>query len=363
MPVDHVIVMMKENHSYDQFFGQLYLHGQPDSERMPPGFSNPDGLGQQVPAFHATSTCPEHDPDHQWVSMHAMVDGGKMDGFITSAIRSVHGDGHFVMAYFDDRDLPFYYFLANTYAIADRHFPSVRSGTWPNRDYMLLGTSDGVTRTGGGCPNPNLPTIFTELDARGVSWGAYSVDKPFEGTLCWPKDHAGVSDVPTFLARLADGTLPQVSFVDAQENVQDEHPSADVQAGERWTHMIYDAVVGSPLWPSTLLIWTYDEAGGFFDHVAPGTSCVARPEDSSFFELGVRVPLVMISPWARPHYVSHRRHEHASILRLIEVLFDLPALTARDANADALLDMLDFGSPALLNPPDAPAAGTGGCKR
>src|SRR5262249_42978360 len=108
-------------------------------------------------------------------------------------------------------------------------------------------------------------------------------------------------------------------------------------------------------------IFTYDEGGGFADHVPPPNSCVARPEDSAFFELGVRIPLIVISPWARPHYVSHVTHEHTSILRFIETLFDLPALTARDANSDALFDMFDFSCPPRLSPPAAPPAGAYGC--
>jgi phospholipase C len=163
-----------------------------------------------------------------------------------------------------------------------------------------------------------------------------------------------------FKQALADGTLPSVSYVDSRESVEDEHPTADVQVGEAWTRDVYEAVVGSPLWPTTALIWTYDEAGGFADHVPPPNSCVARPADSAFFELGVRVPTTVISPFARHHYVSHVVHEHTSILRLIETVFDLPALTARDANSDALLDMFDFGCPEMTTP-TAPASGTTGC--
>ena len=124
--------------------------------------------------------------------------------------------------------------------------------------------------------------------------------------------------------------------------------------------------MASPLWPKTAMIWTYDEAGGFADHVPPpNEACVARPGnsiDAPFVELGVRVPLVVISPYARPHYVSHVTQDHTAITRFIETVFGLPALTSRDANIDALLDMFDFGCPpALLDPPASPAAGMGGC--
>jgi hypothetical protein len=161
---------------------------------------------------------------------------------------------------------------------------------------------------------------------------------------------------------LDDGTLPHVAFVDGIDNVEDEHPTADVQRGEAWTRNIYEHAIASPVWRDLAIVWTYDEAGGFFDHVPPPESlCIARPGDEHFSQAGVRVPLAVISPWARPHYVSHVVQEHTAITRFIETVFDLPALTARDANSDALLDLFDFTKPALLNAPTAPPAGTGGC--
>jgi phospholipase C len=362
IPLSHVIVMMKENHSYDAYFGRLYEHGQPDSEPLPEDFVNLDAKGVPVTPFHATSTCPR-DQNHQWHAMRVQVDNGKMDGFVRSAAADGRDDGHQVMGWFDDSDLPFYYFLANTFAIADHNYPSVRSGTFPNRDYLLLGTSDGVRSTGGH-PSASLPTLFTLLDARGISWAVYTSNgnPPFEGTLGWPVAHNGVSDIDEFFARLADGNLPQVVFVDSAETIEDEHPPANIQSGEAWTYNLYLMARRSPLWRSLAIFLTYDEAGGYFDHVPPpNDACIARPQDKDFFELGVRVPLIAISRFARGHYVSHLRHEHTSILRFIELLFDLPALTARDANSDALLDMFDFACPndATLEPP---YPGTGGCK-
>jgi phospholipase C len=293
--------------------------------------------------------------------MHNQVNGGRMDGFVKSAANTTSTDGHFAMSYYQPADMPFYYFLANTFALADRYFASVRSGTAPNRDYLLLGTSDGVMSSDSGVPSASLPTVFSRLDAKGVSWGVYTDFDPFEGCLGWTSTHAGVHSFASFTQALAAGTLPAVAYVDSQGDVQDEHPTADVQVGEAWTRDVYQSVLASPLWPTIALIVTYDEAGGFFDHVPPPNACVARPQDSAFSELGVRVPTMVISPYARRHYVSHVVHEHTSILRFIETVFDLPALTARDANSDALLDMFDFACPPQLTVAAAPAAGTGGC--
>jgi phospholipase C len=367
IPIKHVIVMMKENRSYDHMLGNLHTSGQPDAEAIPASFMNLDLNGLPVAPFALDTTCVNHDPGHQWDEMHLQVNHGAMDGFVTTGATSTQTDGHFVMGNYGEADLPFYYWLANTFALSDRHFPSVRSGTWPNRGFLLLGTADGVYCTFcGKNPKPTTPSIFDTLDRAGVSWGAFSDSDPFDGTLAWTQSHPGVHPFADFQRALKDGTLPSVAFVDGVGWVEDEHPTADVQVGENWSHLVYEAVTASPLWPSTALIWTYDEAGGFADHVPPPEhACIARPgnpDDRDFFELGVRVPLAVISPYARPHFVSHVVQDHTSITRLIEAVFDLPALTARDANSTALLDMFDFDHPpALLHPPAPPKAGSGGC--
>jgi hypothetical protein len=229
----------------------------------------------------------------------------------------------------------------------------------------LLGTADGVKSTGGGYPNPATPTIFDELDKASVTWGAYSDGALLGGTLNWTLAHAGTHKFADFLAALDDGTLPSVAFVDGIENVEDEHPTANLQVGEAWTRTVYEHAIKSPLWKNLAIVYTYDEAGGFADHVPPpDNACVARPIalDTPFHELGIRVPLVVISPWARAHSVSHVVEDHTAITRFIETIFDLPALTARDANMSALLDMFDFTcGPALSSPPAAPEAGMKGC--
>lgn len=377
IPIEHVVVVMKENRSYDHIFGAL-SKSHPDAEAVPPTFSNKDAAGNDVKPFHSATTCIPTDPGHQWVDMHNQVNGGAMDGFVTNAASTAFpgpSDGHFVMGYYDETDLPFYYFLAKTYALADRHFPSVLAGTFPNRDYLYLGTSDGVKYTfgiptGPAYPDASLPTIFTVLTAAGVSWGEYADNGPLSDTLGWSTTSPGVHPVQDLIDGFASGNLPSVVFVDGSETggatgEQDEHPPGDLQVGEAWTKRIYDAAIASSLWDRTVLFFTYDEGGGFADHVPPPTDgCIARPgnaTDAEFFELGVRVPLIAISPWARRHFVSHVRHEHTSITRFIELVFNLGAMTARDANSDALLDMFDFGCGNSESIPTAPAAGTGDC--
>jgi len=365
IPIKHVIVLMKENRSFDQLFGKLHDQGQPDSEPIPDDFVNPTSSShpQLISPFHAPTTCWTQDPGHQWASMHLEVNSGHMDGFVENARFSTTGDGTFVMSYYEQSDLPFYYWLAATFALNDRHFASVRSGTFPNRDYLMLGTSDGVMSTGGGYPQPQTPTIFESFDAAGVSWGVYSDGGLLSESLNWDYSHKNTGHFADFMNAVDAGTLPQVTFVDGIDNVEDEHPTGDVQRGEAWTRNIYEHVRASRYWSDVAMIWTYDEGGGFFDHVPPPEHlCVARSQDSQYFEAGVRVPLVVISPWARPHSVSHVSQEHTAVTRFLEMLFDLPALTARDANSDALLELFDFTHPALIDPGTPPEAGTGGCQ-
>ena len=365
LPIKNIIISMKENRSFDHILGRLHESGQPATDAIPDTFVNRDLSDALVAPFHAPTTCMPYDPDHQWEGMHAQINGGKMDGFVTTAAKSTHTDGHLVMAYNDATDLPFYYWMANTFALEDRHFASARSGTYPNQNFLVLGTADGVRSTGGGLPQPDTKSIFDLLDERGISWGVYNDGDPFFGGLGWQDGHPGLHVVGEFISALDDGTLPQVTFVEARAFVLDEHPTADVQRGEAWTRMIYEHVVASRLWPGIAMIWTYDEAGGLADHVPPPEhACVARPgaTDAPFFELGARVPFVMVSPWARPHAVSHVVEDHTAITRFIETVFDLPALTARDANSAALLDLFDFeGAAGLLAPGIPPAAGTGRC--
>jgi phospholipase C len=370
LPIKHIIVMMKENRAFDHLLGQLNSQGQPGTEAIPSTFTNLDLKGNVVAEAHQTTSCIPYDPDHQWTAMHNQVDTGKMDGFVTSAANTTGSDGHFAMSYYDNTDFPFYYFLATTYALNDRHFASARSGTFPDRNFLLLGTtagimSTGATYNGSEYPDPSIPTIFDELDTAGVTWGAYGDGSLLSGTLGWNLTHPNTGMFADFITALDDGTLPQVAFVDGIDDVQDDHPTANIQVGEAWTKLIYDHAVASSLWPGLAILWTYDEGGGFADHVPPpNQACLASqsPMDTPYFELGVRVPMVVISPWARPNYVSHVVQEHTALTRFIEAVFDLPALTGRDANSDALLDMFDFTcGPALLHPPTDPASGTKGC--
>jgi len=360
IPIRHVIVMMKENRSFDHLLGKLH-DIEPNVEAVPSSYYNLDVSGHTVFPTHATTTCIPFDPNHQSQSIAMCIDGGAMDGFVQNAAATTASDGTFALSFYDPGDLPYDYWLASTFAVSDRHFAPMASGTFANRDFMMFGTNAGVVDTGLLYPPPTTPSIFAELMNAGFTWGAYSDGGPLSDALDWYHDSPGVHSKQDLLDALDAGTLPNVAFVDGRENFEDDHPLADVQVGEAWTKSILDHAFTSPEWMRLAVIWTYDECGAFADHVPPPSACRAAPSDSTFTEMGPRVPLVAISPWAKRHYVSHVVHDHTAITRFIETLFGLPALTARDANSDALFDLFDFSCGRDLSVPDAPAPGAGGC--
>lgn len=369
IPIRHVILVMKENRSFDHLFGSLHDLGQPAAEAVPTNFSNPKEDGRLVFAYHASTTCIAHNPRHDWVHMHEQEDRGAMDGFVRSAEDTTTSDGDFVMSEYQPSDLPFYFWLADTFALSDHHFASVRSGTTPNWDVTLFGTAAGIRNTN---PtrhaDPSTPSILRSLMDAGYTWGVYTDSHPFSGSLNWDHDDPGVHSMQDLFTALDQGTLPNLVIVNGRVGVEDDHPRADLQVGEAWLRQIYEHAVHSPQWDRIALIWTYDEGGGFADHVPPpaySPACQANgAAEQDFMELGPRVPFVVISPWARRHFVSHVPTEHASITRFIELVFGLPALATRDANAGALLDLFDFSCDQLALPLDPPPeAGIGGCSR
>ncbi len=361
IPVDRVVIVMQENRSFDHYLGAL----RGDADGIPEGYTNPDLDGRPVRPAPLDTTCVHSDPPHQWEAMHAGWAMGRMDGFVRAAARN-GTPARVVLGHYTARELPFYHWLFSTFAMSDRYFGSVLGGTWANRDFLYTGSSYGVRDTGERTL-PHARTIFDALDDAGVAWAVYTDGAPRQDSLGWTRAHRGVFTTVTFYESLRDGSLPAVSFVDPA-GAQDEHPTGDAQRGEAWTRRIITEAARSPLWPRLAVLFTYDESGGFFDHVPPPEACSPDPAGEGGYDatdldrLGVRVPFVAVSPWSRPRHVSHVTHDHASMLRFVEALFDLPALTARDANASALFDLFDFSCPRLLRLGDAPEAGAGGCR-
>jgi phospholipase C len=371
--IEHIVVLMMENHSYDNKLGMLRRPGA-DGFRLGhhglPLATNPYANGDIQHAFHMPTTCQlDGHPAQDWLASHTQFDGGHLDGFVES------GSGPVSMGYWDHSDQPFYYSLASVFPIADRYFCPVLGQTFPNRRYLIGATSIGMINdtTPAFTDYPANGTIFDRLDAVGVTWKDYytstltldGLTLPSATTLLYPpaflKNPSKTVHIEQFFADVAGGNLPGYCIVEPDYNDQSEENPQNIAVGEQFAAQVVNAVMSGPDWDKTLLIWTYDEHGGYYDHVPPPA---AIPPDNippavtdglsaynGFAQYGFRVPCAVVSPWARPHYVSHRVFDHTSICALVEAKWNLPAMTFRDANARNMLDMLDLRCPRFLDPP------------
>ncbi|MGZ3698618.1 MAG: alkaline phosphatase family protein [Bdellovibrionota bacterium] len=359
IPIRHIVVLMQENHSFDNYFGALNdprFYGK-DIDGVQSDVSNVDSKGNPVKMQPESSLCVA-DPAHGWNSVHLDWDGGKLDGFVRT--NDSKNDGARVMGYYAASDLPFYYSLANEFAVGDRYFCSALTQTFPNRFFLMAGTSFGHVKNDLPTSKSDWPqkTIFDTLDQFHVSWRYYSDTSGYLKLFqpMYLRDLDKIRKVADYEADLAAGTLPEVVFLDASYDGEDEHPDADVQVGEAWVAKRVQSLVSSSAWKDSVLFLTYDENGGFYDHVAPPEACEpdgvlpilpAGWQPGRFDHYGFRVPFVAVSPYAKHHYVSHRVYDHTSILKFIEAKYNLPALTARDANADGFSDIFDFNHPVM----------------
>ncbi len=379
LPVDHIVVLMQENRSADHYLGQLNGQGQPAYEPEP-NTGNPDPTnlsGPPIVPFHKTSLCEVADLDHSWNGTHAEINGGAMDGFTAANVNGADPNGSRTMGYYDQTDLPYYYALDNTFATGDRYFASAPTQTYPNRLYLLAGTSFGHIRNDFG--NSTQRSVFQLLDEHSITWRIYSSQYPISyGGMFFKyvqdRASAHISNMARYFTDAANGTLPDVSFIDPDlfdpTGQNDEHPPANVQIGQRFVADVANALMASPNWSTSAMFFTYDEHGGFYDHVPPpaavppdGIAPLLQGGDTpgAFNIYGIRVPATVISPYSKSHFVSHVVNDHTSILSFLEYRFGLPPLTARDAAANPMLEFFDFSSPAFGTPPSIPAPSVGTC--
>lgn len=355
-----------ENHSFDNWLGKL---GRGDGFTFDadghPTASNPDGKGNVVRAFHMPTPCQLNGkPSQAWNASHIQWDHGRNDGFVIS------DSGPVAMGYWEESDLPFSYGLARTFPLAARYFCSCLAQTYPNRRYLMSGTSLGQVNDSLTSDRPPNGTIFEHLNAYGISWRNYYSDLPSALIYFYlasdPAITANLVHISQLYSDAAAGTLPSFCIVDPNFSTQSEENPQDIQFGEQFLAGVVNAVMHGPAWPRTLLIWNFDEHGGYYDHVPPPRAVkpdsippeieVPPDQPGAFDRYGFRVPCVVASPYSKPDYVSNVVHDHTSILKLVETKWNLPAMTYRDANASNLLDMVDFGSlPAFLKPPRLPA--------
>jgi len=369
IPIDHVLVLMMENRSFDHYFSKLPQAGQTDVDVAPETFTNPDTDGTAVARYHDTEFC-VRDPDHGWDGTHAQYNNGAMDGFV----RTNNPNGRRAMGYLDQSDLPFYYSLATTFAIGDRYFCSVLGPTWPNRLYFMSATSFGnASNTFVGADTSTTPVdhIFRRMDEAQLEWRNYSggfrqiAFYPYYGILR-AATRRSLRNIDNLMDDLRTGNLPALSIIEPSYGGNggtrvDEHPPGMPQMGSQFVESIVRALMASPAWRRSALFILYDEHGGFADHVPPPEACApdALPPvngmgqrlEGAFDRLGIRVPFIVVSPYARRSFVSHTVYDHSSVTRFIEARFGLPAMTARDANATPPMDVFDFSNPPFMTPP------------
>jgi len=348
--IEHVVVVMMENRSFDHLLGWL-----PGADGRQAGLAYRDPAGAVHHTFHAAPTigfmgCNNLDPDHSWEGGRTQRNGGKMDGWLRA------NSDIFSIGYYERRDRPFFNELAVHFTALDRYFCSILAETFPNRFFMHAAQTP-ILHNGEITTATTIPTIWDRLADAGVSGKYYFSDQPF--TALWGAKYLGISHLfPEFLVDAAAGQLPAVSFLDPRfldegtGTSGDDHPHADIRVGDAFLSQAFHAVASSPRWANTVFIITYDEWGGFFDHVPPPMSVAANdvdpPDDDGNVLLGMRVPVVVASPWTRagqcPRISSHL-FDHTSILKLIEWRWRLPNLTLRDApdsNIVNLAHALDF---------------------
>lgn len=331
--IKNVIILVHENRSFDHMYGTLGSN----YEGYPATYENPKPDGGNAYPTHAPTACPA-DITHSVSQITEEWNNGAMDGFYKA-------DGPEALWHYDTPDHPFYSWLMTTFAGSDRYFCGTLGPTDNNRRF-IYGAREGDSTS----------TLFSEMDAAHVSWADYyAYAQPLYNAYGWPAGYPSTHPYADFLPALQAGTLPAVTFLDTGG---DEHPPGSMKQGEYVVYEILQEIFKSPQWPHMALLYTYDEGGGFFDHVPPPAACAPSTSaaDAPFTLLGVRVPFVVVSPYARAGYVSHIEHSHSSITRFVEAIFGLPAITARDANSDGLLDLFDFDCPPFLTPPTLPAS-------
>ena len=361
-PIEHFVVLMQEGHSFDNYFGTY-----PGADGIPKGTCMPVDParrgGRCVAPFRLgdrSASLP-----HSAVTTAAQQRGGRMDGFVKSQVELGVADPRSPMGFYDGRDLPFYWNLADQYVLFDRFFAASPGGSVSNHLQWLTATS-GDPRYPDLIPPGGfrrIPTIIDLLRARGVSWKVYVQDYDpsitYRSTgsdgpttqatwmplLSFPKyvdDPAArrhIVDLSELFTDADRGTLPSVAFV--VPAASSEHPPGRPQAGQRLVRRIVGSMLLSPLWPSSAFLWTYDTWGGWYDHVRP-------PKGRGF-----RVPALLVSAWARRHHVDHTPLDTTSALRFIEVNWRLPALRPTDRRARTFIDAFDFS--AGPRPPVIPA--------
>ncbi len=379
-PIKHIVFFIKENRTFDNYFGTY------------PGANGAttaiDSQGKRVPLLHQKDQIP--DISHTYDNARLAWDHGRMDRFDLIALRSkssqisggYHPYANNSLTQFYQSDIPNYWKYAQDFVLGDQMFSSLMGPSFPNHLYTVAAQSDGVIgnpnptgpKLGWGCDVPhqtvelmrqkgrissheacfNFQTLADELDAKGYSWRYYAPDANQNGYkwsiynaiahIRYGSDWKYVVPVSQFLTDASRGNLPTVSWIVTPSKVS-EHAPASVCVGENWTVQMLNALMTGGAWSSTAVFLTWDDFGGYYDHVAP--------QQIDGYGLGFRVPLLVISPYARKGYIDHTTYEFSSMLHFAEDGLGLPTLTARDRGANNMMGAFDFSQqprpPLILN--------------
>jgi phospholipase C len=407
--IQHIIFVVQENHSFDNYFGtypgangllnvsipvNIYnttsgyvspYHLSANlpisivGDELPPGIADPDDLSAAMAnytsPFHISGESIGQDLSHAWAVAHEAWDNGKMDGFVT-AERSF-----LTMGYYDNEDIPYYWNYAEHYVLDDNFFSSAMGPSFPNHLYIASGASGPTNLTypwvlkgsiiDGPPANFTLSaldltwtTLAQELSNANMTWTWYDGDANATAPSVWNvlplfnyfQTHPNeltehVKNTRYFVTDIQNNSLPAVSWIIpgawhpptlpvlfAEQSIS-EHPPARPDAGMDYVAYLVNQVMESPYWGSTAIVITWDDYGGFYDHVPPPQIDVCGD--------GFRVPALVISPWAKPGYIDHTQYEFSSMLRLAEVNFNLPTLGTRDVEANDMMNSFNFSQTPL----------------
>ncbi len=357
-PIQHLVVVMQQNHTFDNYFGTYPdANGFPPDTCMPISLSNPGSMDCVAP--FSIDSYPIEDLSHSSATFKQQYQNGKMNGFI-EALTRLNQDGTLAMGYYGEEGVPSYWNLADQFVLFDNYFSSAHTGSITNRMFSVSGGPGGefnrIPEKGFG----DIPTIFDKLQERGITWKYYIKDYDpslnyrnlqeldylppqvqwvpllgFDRFLDNPELFSHIVDLDEYYIDLENGTLPSVSYVLLLGAT--EHPLSDLSLGQRTMRTMIQMLMQSDVWNSSALLITYDDWGGWYDHVAP-------PQVDNY-GYGFRVPALLISAYARQGYIDHTQLDHTSILKFIEENWDIQPLAERDAKANNFLSAFDFISP------------------
>jgi phospholipase C len=357
-PIQHLVFLMQENHTFDNYFGTYPgADGIPANTRMPVDPANPQA-GYVTPWHIGTATIT--DLSHNGNAFLDQYDNGKMDGFV-SALNKRNENGRISMGYYDDRDIPYYWNLADHYVLFDHFFSSAPNGSFVNHLYSVAAvppSSENPLDISG--QTKNITTIFDRLQQAGVSWKFYvqNYDPSInyrnvqgvgarDSQVIWvpllnfdrfiddPTLSSHIVDLKQYYTDLQQGNLPAVSYI--VPSGKSEHPPQYPGGGQQFVKSLIQELMRSSAWKTSAFVMAYDDWGGWYDHIVP------PHVDANGY--GLRVAALLVSPYAREAYIDHTPLDFTSVLKFIEVNWGIAPLADRDAKANDLLGAFDFSQP------------------